>query len=138
MEDRDARRAAELAGELGYPSTAEQMAARKTVLDREGRHGLLVAEDERGDVIGWIIVSEMCSLELDPHAEVKGLVVTEAARSRGVGRLLMAAGEAWARARGLREIVLRSNVIRERAHHFYHSIGYDVQKRQVKLTKRLV
>jgi hypothetical protein len=69
MEDRDARRAAELAGELGYPSTAEQMAARKTVLDREGRHGLLVAEDERGGVIGWIIVSEMCSLELDPHAE---------------------------------------------------------------------
>ncbi len=137
MRDEDAARVAALAEELGYPSTAEQIAARKAVLDREGRHGLLVAEDERGAVLGWIIVSEMTSLELDPHAEVKGLVVTEAARSRGVGRKLMAAGEAWARARGLREIVLRSNVIRERAHAFYKAIGYDEQKRQVKLKKQL-
>ena len=138
MRDEDAARVAELAGELGYPSTAAQMAARKAVLDREGRHGLIVAEAEDGAVVGWIIVSQMCSLELDPHAEVKGLVVAETARSRGVGRTLMAAGEAWARERSLGEVVLRSNVIRERAHAFYTSIGYDEQKRQVKLKKRLV
>jgi GNAT superfamily N-acetyltransferase len=137
MRAEDAARVALLAGELGYPSTAEQIVARKRELDRQGKSAMLVAEDAGGSVIGWIIVSEMCSLELDPHAEVKGLVVAESARSRGVGEELMAAGEAWARGRGIREIVLRSNVIRERAHAFYQRLGYVEQKRQVKLRKRL-
>jgi GNAT superfamily N-acetyltransferase len=138
MRDNDAPRVAELAGELGYPSTPEQISARKVVLDRDGRSGLFVAETADGAVIGWIIVSEMCSLELDPHAEVKGLVVAAETRSRGVGVLLMEAGETWARARGLREMVLRSNVIRDRAHAFYKRIGYDEQKRQAKFRKRLL
>jgi ribosomal protein S18 acetylase RimI-like enzyme len=137
MRAEDGPRVAELAGELGYPSSAEQILARKAVLDREGRSGIFVAEAAGGQVVGWIIVSEMCSLELDPHAEVKGLVVASEARSRGVGALLMEVGESWARARGLREIVLRSNVIRDRAHAFYRRIGYEEQKRQVKFRKRL-
>ena len=137
MRNEDAPRVAELAGELGYPSTAAQILARKSELDRLGQSGIFVAEGAEGGVIGWIIVGEMCSLELDPHAEVKGLVVASEARNRGVGVLLMEAGEAWARARGLREMVLRSNVIRDRAHAFYRRIGYEEQKRQVKFRKRL-
>jgi ribosomal protein S18 acetylase RimI-like enzyme len=138
MHDEDAPRVAELAGELGYPSTAEQILARKAVLDRLGQSGIFVAAAADGGVIGWVIVSEMCSLELDPHAEVKGLVVASETRSRGVGAILMEAGEAWARARGLREMVLRSNVIRDRAHAFYKRIGYEEQKRQAKFRKRLL
>lgn len=137
MRAEDAPRVAELAGELGYPSTAEQILARKAVLDQAGRSVVYVAEGEGGKVVGWIIVSEICSMELDPHAEVKGLVVAEGTRSRGIGAALMVAGEAWARGRGLREMVLRSNVIRERAHAFYRKIGYEEQKRQVKLRRRL-
>ena len=137
MRAEDAPRVAELAGELGYPSTAEQIVARKSELDRQGKSAVFVAETVDGEVVGWIIVSEMCSLELDPHAEVKGLVVASTHRSRGVGALLMEAGEGWARARGLREIVLRSNVLRDRAHSFYERIGYEEQKRQVKFRKRL-
>jgi GNAT superfamily N-acetyltransferase len=137
MRAEDAPRVAELAGELGYPSTVEQILARKTELDRQGKSGLFVAEAAGGEVVGWIIVSEMCSLELDPHAEVKGLVVAESARNHGIGVLLMEVGEAWALARGLREIVLRSNVIRDRAHAFYKRIGYEEQKRQVKFRKQL-
>lgn len=137
MREADAPRVAELAGELGYPSTAAQILARKAVLDRQGMSIVTVAERAGGEIVGWIIVCEICSMELDPHAEVKGLVVAEGARSVGVGALLMGAGEAWARARGLREMVLRSNVIRERAHAFYKRIGYEEQKRQVKLRKRL-
>jgi len=137
MSAEDAPRVAELAGELGYPSTAEQILARKAELDRQGKSGLFIAE-AGGEVIGWLIVSEMCSLELDPHAEVKGLVVTSSVRNRGVGARLMEVGEAWALARGLREIVLRSNVIRDRAHTFYKRIGYEEQKRQVKFKKRLL
>lgn len=137
MRAEDAPRVAELAGELGYPSTAEQILARKAVLDRQGMSVVYVAETAPGDVVGWIIVAEICSMELDPHAEVKGLVVAEEARSGGIGAKLMEVGEAWAKARGLREMVLRSNVIRDRAHAFYKRIGYEEQKRQVKLRRRL-
>jgi len=68
---------------------------------------------------------------------VKGLVVASSARSHGVGSRLMEVAEAWALARGLREVVVRSNVIRDRAHAFYTRIGYQEQKRQVKFKKRL-
>ena len=138
MRVEDATRVAELAGELGYPSTAEQILARKAVLDRQGMSVVYVAETAPGAVVGWIIVSEICSMELDPHAEVKGLVVADGVRSGGIGAKLMEVGEAWARARGLREMVLRSNVIRDRAHAFYKRIGYEEQKRQVKLRRRLL
>ncbi len=137
MREADAPRVAELAGELGYPSTADQILARKAVLDRQGMSVVYVAEAAGDELVGWIIVSEICSMELDPHAEVKGLVVAGSARSGGVGATLMEAGEAWARARGLKEMVLRSNVIRERAHAFYRRLGYEEQKRQVKLRRRL-
>ena len=137
MRAEDAARVAELAGELGYPSTAEQILARKAVLDKQGMSAVYVAETTPGGVVGWIIVSEICSMELDPHAEVKGLVVADGARSGGIGAKLMEVGEAWAKARGLREMVLRSNVIRDRAHAFYKRIGYEEQKRQVKLRRRL-
>jgi GNAT superfamily N-acetyltransferase len=137
MRVEDAERVAELAGELGYPSTAEQILARKAVLDRQGMSVVYVAEAADGAVVGWIIVCEICSMELDPHAEVKGLVVADGARSGGIGAKLMEVGEAWAKARGLREMVLRSNVIRDRAHAFYKRIGYEEQKRQVKLRRRL-
>lgn len=137
MREEDATRVAELAGELGYPSTAEQILARKAVLDRQGMSVVYVAEAADRSVVGWIIVSEICSMELDPHAEVKGLVVADGARSGGVGAKLMEVGESWAKARGLTEMVLRSNVIRERAHAFYGKLGYEEQKRQVKLRRRL-
>ena len=75
MREADAPRVAELAGELGYPSTADQILARKAVLDRQGMSVVYVAEAAGDELVGWIIVSEICSMELDPHAEVKGLVV---------------------------------------------------------------
>ena len=138
MREGDAERVAALSGELGYPSTAAQILARKAELDRVGKSAVFVADSPDAGVIGWVIVCEMGSLELDPNAEVKGLVVGEAARGRGVGALLMDAAEAWARERGLAEMVVRSNVIRERAHAFYKRIGYEEQKKQVKLKKRLL
>jgi len=48
----------------------------------------------------------------------------------GVRRLLMQQAEQWARERGYREVVLRSNVIRTRARTFYESLGYTVTKTQ--------
>lgn len=129
---------AALSGELGYPSTAAEIESRKAALDRQGTSAVYVAEDAGGAVVGWIFVVELTSIEAEPYGEIRGLVVGESARSRGVGALLTAVGEAWARERGLREIAVRSNVVRERAHEFYRRLGYEEQKKQVKLKKRLL
>ena len=88
------------------------------------------AEAPDGLVVGWLHVHAHHVVERDPRAEVGGLVVDENFRGSGVGRLLMQRAEDWAREKGYREVVLRSNVIREHAHTFYESLGYTVTKTQ--------
>ena len=67
-------------------------------------------------------------LEEDARAEVWGLVVDEQRRRQRIGEALMQAAEQWARAAGFREVRLRSNVTRTRAHAFYQRIGYSTTK----------
>ncbi len=133
----DAATIAQLAGQLGYPSTPGQVERRLADVERHGAAAALVAEGADGMLLGWIHVQTVHGIESDPHAEVGGLVVDEAARRRGVGRALMAAVERWAAAQGLREVALRSNVIRDDAHAFYRGLGYDCPKTQHRFRKRL-
>ncbi len=138
---RDAARLAELAGQLGYPSTPEQATRRLEKMKEDPRHIVLVAElapgGAGGEVIGWLHIQECHLLESDMRAEISGLVVADGQRSRGVGRLLIQQAEQWARARGCQAVLLRSNVIRTRAHAFYQGLGYEVIKTQKVLRKIL-
>jgi GNAT superfamily N-acetyltransferase len=134
---RDATAIARLAGELGYPSTAEEVKARLSSMEGDPRHATLVAAATEGEVIGWIHLSEVHSLGSEPHAEITNLVVDSRFRGAGTGRLLVERGEQWARERGLGVIGLRSNVIRERAHVFYARLGYTVTKSQKVFRKKL-
>ncbi len=133
----DVEAIARLAGELGYPSTPDQVRERFEAVTADPQHALLVAVDRSGAVVGWIQLSEERSVVGDPRAEITGLVVDANFRSAGVGRVLVERGEAWARARGLATIGLRSNVIRERAHDFYLRLGYKVTKSQKVFRKSL-
>src|SRR4051794_17375108 len=99
----DARALADLATQLGYPSTPEQSAARLATLGGPD-HAILVAEDENRRVVGWIHVLARRHLETDPFAEIGGLVVDEACRGRGIGRLLVDAAVAWAQEHGFGEL----------------------------------
>ncbi len=137
MRRTDAAAVAELAGQLGYPSTTGQVELRIAAVEVHGPAAALVAEGPRGDVLGWIHAYVVHGIESDPHVEIGGLVVDEGSRGRGVGRALLAAAEAWAAGQGLREVALRSNVIRERAHEFYRRLGYDCPKTQHRFRKRL-
>lgn len=128
---------ARLSGQLGYPSTEEQVRRRFERLAGQEDRETLVALDRAGQVIGWVHVAVQCTIESDPAGEVWGLVVDESARNRRVGRLLMDAAERWALERGLAEMAVRSNVIRADAHRFYLAIGYEVAKSQYKFRKRL-
>lgn len=133
----DAARLAELSGELGYPAKPAEIARRLRQIKPPSQHAVLVAESAKCRVIGWLHVSVQPLLETDLRAEVNGLVVADAERSRGAGRLLLEAAEEWARKRGCRNMSVRSNVIRERAHQFYTRNGYEHYKTQKAFRKAI-
>ena len=119
----DTRQAADLCGQLGYPTTADAVRERLAVIGQDGRHAVFVAEDA-GHTVGWVHVYLCPLLVVGLQAEIGGLVADEDWRGRGVGRLLLERAESWVRERGVHELVVRSNVVRERAHVFYERAGY--------------
>jgi GNAT superfamily N-acetyltransferase len=132
----DFLRLAELAGQLGYPSTSSEIERRLVGLEGSRDHQVFVAQ-ANGEVVGWIGVFIYRCLEADARAEISGLVVDERVRSQGIGLKLLARAEEWARELGCEAIGLRSNVIRERAHLFYERLGYKYVKTQKSFRKDL-
>src|SRR5436309_479803 len=133
MNIRDARPddAPELAGlttELGYPSTADDVAQRLPFLLGRDDQRVLVAVDDDDRAIGWIHMTLQRSIEDEPFAKIAGLVVAPAARGGGVGSRLVAEGERWAREQRVHVVRVRTNVMRERTHGFYRKIGYVLKK----------
>jgi GNAT superfamily N-acetyltransferase len=132
----DVARLAELSGELGYPTTTAEMKVRLKRVKPAVNNAIFVAEDD-GEVIGWTHVSVSYLLEVPLRAEINGLIVSEATRSRGTGARLLEAAEAWARTKKCEGMSVRSNVIRERAHAFYERNGYEHYKTQKSFRKPL-
>jgi GNAT superfamily N-acetyltransferase len=131
----DADRLADLATQLGYPSTAEDIRRRLPLVDRDG-HCLRVAELD-GRVAGWIHAVHVALLDSDPYVEIKALVVDERARGLRIGEQLVREAESWALARGCGAMRVRSNAVRERAHRFYERLGYGIVKTQRVFAKTL-
>jgi GNAT superfamily N-acetyltransferase len=132
----DFPRIAELAGQLGYPSSPNEIAGRLAGIKYSDDHAVFVAQ-LGGEVAGWLGVYVCRMVEADPRAEISGLVVDEKFRSQGIGPLLLVRAEEWAREKGCRAIGLRSNVIRDRAHAFYEHHGYKHTKTQKSFRKDL-
>ncbi len=125
----DAGHIAGLCDQLGYPTSQEQVESRLKLIEQGEDQAVYVAErSSDGYVVGWV---HMCVRQLvmaDRHTEIGGLVVDEAFRRYGVGRLLMEWAEGWARAKGCGMVYLRSNIIRKEAHAFYEAMGYSTIK----------
>ena len=132
----DAAAIAVLSGQLGYPTTSEQMMPRLAAILRRDDMAAFVAEVD-GSVAGWLHMFGCERLESEPSAEIGGLVVADGLRGAGIGAQLIAAGERWARNRGYQLVRVRSNVIREDAHRFYERAGYAREKRQAVFVKLL-
>lgn len=152
----DASRIAELAGQLGYPCTAEQILPRFARYGAGGMARIFVAEGELGEsaedadgagptegrgqghgILGWT------SAELTDHfytprcMEISGLIVDAQARGRGIGALLLRAVESWAAELGVPSIRLRANIVRVDAHRFYEREGFARRKTQYMFEKTL-
>lgn len=129
----DAAALAALSTQLGYPTQPGEASERLSAL---GPGTVLVAE-ENGAVLGWIHVCGVQFFQSPPFAEVGGLVVDEASRGRGAGKLLLEAGARWAAERGYRKLRVRSNVVREDAHRFYEREGFLRMKTQAVFDRKL-
>jgi GNAT superfamily N-acetyltransferase len=132
----DAASLAELSGQLGYRTTAREMRGRLRRIRPAAQNAILVAEFA-GKLIGWLHVSVNPLLEVPLRAEVNALIVDENHRGSGAGARLLAAAEIWARSKGCRNMSVRSNVVRDRAHKFYLRQGYQHYKTQKAFRKDL-
>ena len=133
----DADAIALMCGQLGYPSTAEDIERRLAETAGDPGAAVLVADSRRDGVVGWIHIRALRLVTRDACAEISGLIVDEARRGRGIGTRLMAAAEEWSRGQGLGTLRLRSNVIRDEAHAFYRGRGFASSKTSLLFTKTL-
>ncbi len=103
-------------------------------------HAVFVAEDGRGDLVGFV------ELSLRSHAEgcrsspvpyVEGWYVASRARHRGVGRALIAATEDWARDGGHSEIASDTRIENLAGAEAHAALGFDAVERAVHFRKAL-
>ncbi len=127
---------ARLSSQLGYPADEETVGERLSRILADPDHFVFVA-DVDGVAAAWIHVCAVLRLESEPFGEIGGLVVDETARGQGFGVQLVEAAEKWARKRGLAELRVRSNVMREDASRFYEKRGFGMTKRQGVFTRQL-
>jgi GNAT superfamily N-acetyltransferase len=133
----DAASIAALATQLGYQVDTATMSTRLRKIVPHPDHLVIVADTADEGVCGWLQVQARDALESGFRVEIAGLIVADTARRRGVGRLLVARAEEWARDRGADTIVVRSNVARAESHAFYPALGYVTAKTQTVYRKKL-
>ncbi|HKQ86822.1 MAG TPA: GNAT family N-acetyltransferase [Candidatus Acidoferrales bacterium] len=126
----DCEALASLAGQLGYESSAQEIARRFEGVVQSPENAVFVAQKISGRVVGWISAYVFRPLTSDARVEISGLVVDEAHRSRKIGAILLKRAEEWAVAQGCRSIGVHTNTTRQRAHAFYEQNGYQLAKTQ--------
>jgi len=132
----DATAIAALCGELGYPSTRQQVVARLAAIENVAAK-VFVAENGNGDVVAWLYVGVCAQLTGDDEAEILGLVAAADTRGNGIGGMLVERAVAWARERGCTRLRVRSRAERERAHRFYEREGFERVKTQRVFARRI-
>ena len=125
-----------LLAQLGYQMSFAEAVLRVAEVQRNPDHHLIIAE-LAGRIVGVIHVFDRPAIENPREAVVQAIVVDEAHRGFGIGRMLMAAAEEWGRERDCRSVVLSSNVARTPAHAFYRALGYRVAATALVLRKPL-
>jgi GNAT superfamily N-acetyltransferase len=85
----------------------------------------LLAEID-GQVVGFAALRVVpCVFYADPHGELTELFVEESHRRFGVGRALLILAEKLAREKGVRELLILTDVSNRAAQTFYNSMGYQ-------------
>lgn len=72
-----------------------------------------------------------------PVGYLEGIFIQEAARGHGIGRALVAAGEAWAAALGCTEMGSDAYLTNTQSHAFHTAVGFREAGRLVAFIKRI-
>ncbi|WP_051333502.1 GNAT family N-acetyltransferase [Aliagarivorans marinus] len=120
--------------QLGYEHCPDTLLNNVTRIRQSGGE-VFVCELE-GLVSGCICAIVDARLAEGVNGEIVSLIVAEHARNQGLGKALIEQAECWLSTR-CDSIRVRSNLARERAHKFYHSMGYQLDKQQAVFTKLL-
>ncbi len=91
------------------------------------------AGEETGMIVGAISISPVTHFTGERDAYIGELVVAEGASRRGIGRVLVAAAEAWARDHGLENLTLHTGMCNTGARAFYAALGFAEE--EVRLTR---
>jgi GNAT superfamily N-acetyltransferase len=95
-----------LLAQLGYNLEAAEVRDRYEAVTKAADHSLSVAE-RNAQVIGLLHLYARPALDKPPEVIVQALVVDEAARGKGVGRMLMEVAERWSGQRASCRLPLR-------------------------------
>jgi aminoglycoside 6'-N-acetyltransferase I len=146
VEPADRDQLAEMRAALWPDGSIEEHARELVNIIARGMSGtlpmtILVAAAADGRLIGFLEAglrshADGCDPAI-PVGFVEGWFVREAFRNRGIGRELMEAAEAWARAQGCREMASDSLIDNENAHRAHQALGFEVVDRCVNFRKPL-
>ena len=127
-----------LCDQLGYSTSTNETRTRFEKINKSNDHVIFVATDHTGKVIGFIHGRLDESLHKGSTCEIPALVIEESKRGMGIGKQLIGAIESWLSERRIENIWLLSNVVRENAHSFYRSNGYQTKKSAHLFEKKLI
>ena len=131
----DADAVARLLDQLGYPAEPAAIVSRLERLAIVGDRVVVADVDQK--VVGLAHLQVTPTIEYDrPAAKIGALIVDDAHRGEGIGRALVEALEAEARARGCELLFLTTSAQRKDAHEFYRRVGLEETGRR--FTKSLV
>ena len=127
--EQDAEAINALSTQLGYTMSIEQTLANiRSVLGTQGHNAFVAILENK--IRGWIGVAEALQIESAPFCEIRGLIVDEKLRGRGIGKLLIEKVKQWSKETGNKTLRLRCNMIRKEAHLFYQRLGFREIKEQ--------
>jgi GNAT superfamily N-acetyltransferase len=109
---------------MGYSPTAAAVAERLEAIAGDADGAVFVVEAPGGAVVGWVHACVYRPIHNQTRAVIGGLVVDEAHRRSGLGRMLIRRVEQWTRRKGCPEIRVGSQHFRTEAHAFYEALGY--------------
>jgi GNAT superfamily N-acetyltransferase len=129
----DAAALAGLLGQLGYPAEPAALASRLERLRIVGDQLMVAVLDDMVVGLAHLHVSPTIEHER-PAAKLSALIVAEAHRGEGIGRTLVEAALAEAKARNCAVFFLTTSDRRGDAHAFYERVGLEQTGRRYGLT----
>ncbi|MCU6434843.1 GNAT family N-acetyltransferase [Undibacterium sp. Jales W-56] len=133
-QSQDAEKLTGLFNQLGYVSVSSEIATR-IVTRTDTASSIMFVAEEGSTIVGMIALHINFPFhESGKWGVISAFVVSDSARSKGIGAMLLRHAEFHAKSAGCTQIELSSSEARIRAHEFYEKNGYsEKRKRFVKL-----